>query len=273
MSWIQQNANLYTNSDAPFSLQYLNSAWYLIDNRDQSKAISFSDIFNNPVFPIDLSLTDVLVKSLSATNTVSGTHLRSETANTPSTPGHSFKAEISSGLYRESAGVLALSVLGVKIAKFDSFGITASTPYWLIVDSKASGTAAGTFTSGAWRTRDLNTTIGTNTISGSSLSTNQFTLPAGKYRISASAPTYACNNHKAKLRNITDSTDILIGTSEVSNQTFNGATRSFINGLFTITATKTFEIQHQCSSSQNFGQPSSFSVDEIYTIVELWELE
>ena len=120
MSWIQQNANLYINSDAPFSLQYIGSSWYLIDNRDQSKAIPFSDIFNNPVFSIDLSLADVLVKSLSATNAVSGAHLRSETANTPSTPGHSFKGEISSGFYRESAGVMAFSSLGNKVLNIDS---------------------------------------------------------------------------------------------------------------------------------------------------------
>lgn len=50
------------------------------------------------------------------------------------------------------------------------------------------GTHGGTFTAGAWRTRDLNTVL-TNTISGASLSNNQITLPAGKYYVEASAPT------------------------------------------------------------------------------------
>lgn len=128
MSWIKQNSNLYTHSDAPFSLQYIGSTWYLVDNRDQSKAIPFSDIFNNPAYAIDLSNQDVLVNSLSSTTTISagtvnsGTHLRSEGANTPATPGHSFKNEISSGLYRESAGVLAISVLGSKQLSIDSNG-------------------------------------------------------------------------------------------------------------------------------------------------------
>ena len=47
-------------------------------------------------------------------------------------------------------------------------------------DEKANGTQGGTFTSGSWYTRDLNTVV-TNEINGASLSSNQFTLPAGDY--------------------------------------------------------------------------------------------
>lgn len=189
-----------------------------------------------------------------------------------SSPSITFTNDTNTGIYRIGSDSVGISSNGTKIAQFDSNGITANIPYWNIVDQKTSGTAAGTFTSGAWRTRDLNTTIGSNSISGSSLSTNQFTLPSGTYRILASAPTYAVNSHKAKLRNITDSSDTIIGTSERSDQTYNGATRSFISGVFTIAAQKTFEIQHYCSTSQNFGQATSFGVVEIYTVVELWKL-
>jgi hypothetical protein len=171
-------------------------------------------------------------------------------------------------------GIAKKLYVGTDLSVGGSFTVTGgiNPPYWNIVDQKASGTAAGTFAGGGWRTRDLNTTIGSNTITGSSLSSNQFTLPAGTYRIFASAPTYAVNSHKAKLRNITDSTDTLIGTSERSDQTYNGATRSFVSGTFTIASQKTFELQHRCSSDQNFGYASSFSVNEIYSTVELWKL-
>jgi hypothetical protein len=118
MPWIKQNSNLYTHSDAPFSLQYIGSTWYLVDNRDQSKAIPFSDIFNNPAYPIDLSNQDVLVNSLSSASFVNATHLRSETANTPATPGHSFKTEINSGMYRISAGKIGFSSLGNRVGEF-----------------------------------------------------------------------------------------------------------------------------------------------------------
>ena len=156
---------------------------------------------------------------------------------------------------------------------FDSVGgIIAQQPYWNIVDQKANGTNAGSFTSGAWRTRDLNTTIGNNTITGSSLSSNQFTLPSGTYRINASSPAYGVNQHKIKLRNITDSTDVIIGSSE---NCVDVQTRSFLNGVFTISSSKTFEIQHYGNTTSNtngFGSASSFSVAEIYTQVELWKL-
>jgi hypothetical protein len=146
MTWIKQNENSYIHDNAPFTLQLIGGTWFVIDSRDQSRAIPFSDIFNNPVFPIDLSNSDVIVKtlqslgaiigasiqslgaivgdSLSITNTVSGTHLRGEGANTPSSPAHSFKNEITSGFYRKSAGVMAFSSLNNEVLTIDSIPST-----------------------------------------------------------------------------------------------------------------------------------------------------
>ena len=190
----------------------------------------------------------------------------------PTSPGISFLNEPSSGIYRISNGVLGIAIGGNKVGQIDAFGIQAMQPYWNIVDQKANGTPGGTFNSGSWQTRDLNTTIGSNTITGSSLSSNRFTLPSGTYRIFASAPTYACNLHKARLKNITDNNEPLIGTSEVSNQTYNGATRSFISGIFSIASSKTFEIQHWCQTTLSFGQAVNSGAVEIYTVVELWKV-
>ena len=64
-------------------------------------------------------------------------------------------------------------------------------------DQKTSGTEGGNFTSGAWNTRTLNTEV-TDTI-GSTLSSNQFTLPAGTYYIEASAPAYSVGRHLSRL--------------------------------------------------------------------------
>ena len=141
-------------------------------------------------------------------------------------------------------------------------------------DEKAANTASGTFTSGAFQTRTLNTSV-TNEISGASLSSNQITLPTGTYYIHATAPAYAVNLHKAILRNITDSADTIIGTSERADQSYNVMTRSFVTGRFTIAAQKTFEIQHRCSTTlatEGFGIKSSFSVVEIYTDVQIWKV-
>ena len=140
-------------------------------------------------------------------------------------------------------------------------------------DEKASGTGGGSFTSGAWRTRTLNTVM-TNEISGASLSSNQIILPSGTYYINAFATATYVNLHKAKLRNITDSTDTLIGTSEQStNELTNPSTNcSLVTGRFTITAQKTFELQHQCSATSIFGVASSFSVVEVYANVQIWKV-
>lgn len=264
MAWNLIAPNTWSNSKSPYIVKFDSiTSSFIVEDIDGKNSIPFDDIFNNPAFVPDFG-----------NNPVIGKHFRAEAANTPGTPGFSFQDDINTGFFRISSGVVGFASNGVLIATFDSNGIAANiTPqYWNIVDSKASGTGGGVFSSGSWRTRDLNTTLGTNSISGSSLASNQFTLPAGTYRIFASAPTYAVNKHKTRLRNITDSVDTLLGTSEHSDQTYNGATRSFIAGIFTISSQKTFEIQHQCQTTQNFGQASSFGVNEIYTVVELWKL-
>lgn len=135
-------------------------------------------------------------------------------------------------------------------------------------DEKAAGTNGGTFTSGAWQTRTLNTSV-TNTISGASLATNQITLPAGTYEIEARAPGLDCGNHKAKLRNITDGTDVIVGASTRSGDS-NTQMEGTVVGRFTIAASKVFELQHRCSvtkATTGFGQASNFSVTEVYAEV------
>jgi len=134
-------------------------------------------------------------------------------------------------------------------------------------DQKSSGTSAGTFTSGAWQTRTLNTEV-TDEI-GSTLSSNQFTLPAGTYEIEASAPAYSVTLHQCRLYNITDAAVTLTGTNEVSANGGYATSRSFVFGRFTIAATKTFELQHRCSvtkASDGFGGATSWGT-EIYANV------
>ena len=138
-------------------------------------------------------------------------------------------------------------------------------------DEKASGTGGGTFTSGSFQTRTLNTSV-TNEISGASLSSNQITLPSGTYFIFASAPAFRVNEHKAKLRNITDSSDTIIGSNEYAYTYADAGTRSFVIGRFTISAQKTFELQHRCSQTLTFGQAVTYSVVEVYADVQIWKV-
>ena len=142
-------------------------------------------------------------------------------------------------------------------------------------DEKPNGTPGGTFTLGAWRTRDLNT-VKTNEVSGASLGTNQITLPAGTYYIDAAAPASGVSSHKAKLYNITDGADVIFGTTELSSATaYNTASK--IYGRFTIAGPKVFEIQHIGSLTavdDGFGNGAdvTFAAIAVYTEVKIWKV-
>lgn len=147
----------------------------------------------------------------------------------------------------------------------------------VITDVKAANTDGGTFTSGAWRTRVLNT-IQTNGTSGASIASNQLTLTAGTYRINGYAPARNVFNHQTRIQNITDATTAILGgcqfTQDASGVLGIGGgvatSNSDFDGLFTIASTKVFELQHQCSVSQNtngFGVATNFGVNCVYSKV------
>ena len=145
--------------------------------------------------------------------------------------------------------------------------------YILIRDVKAAGVNGGTFTNGAWRTRDL--TEKTSDAEGyASLSANRITLAAGTYEFRISCPAYSVNGHQARLYNITDGGVVANGTSENTASAIQ--TRSFICGKFTYSSSKVFEIQHYCTStktSNGFGiYCNNGGVEEIYTIAEFWKV-
>lgn len=145
-------------------------------------------------------------------------------------------------------------------------------------DIKANNTAGGTFTSGSFQTRALNTTEG-DFLHFGSLSSNQFTLIQGVYNIEIEAPAYTTTtnigSHRAILRNITDSANDIIGmSSEITN--VNASAIAHVKGIITITSSKTFEVQHRCDATQatfGFGPNTNFSLDELFTTVKITKLD
>jgi hypothetical protein len=154
--------------------------------------------------------------------------------------------------------------------------IVLSSGYLQYRDEKAQNTTGGTFTSGAWRTRTLNTEV-TDVGGYGSLSSNQITLSSGTYKIYAIAPAYAVDRHQIRLQNVTDATTILVGTSCFSYHNSGSgfdSNLSVIQGVFTIGASKALEIQHQCQTTQSgdgLGVAANFTT-EVYTVVELWKI-
>jgi len=142
-------------------------------------------------------------------------------------------------------------------------------------DEKSAGVNAGGIASAnTFTKRTLNTTL-TNEISGASISSSVITLPAGTYYIHGLISGYACGKHKAKLRNTSDSSDTLIGSSERVDYNDVVMTKSFINGRFTIASQKNFEIQHAIETTtdaNNLGVAYNVSVVEVYTDVQIWKV-
>jgi len=145
-----------------------------------------------------------------------------------------------------------------------------------VKDEKVSGSQGGTFTSGAWRTRDLNTLTGNTDFI--SLSSNQITLEAGTYIIEGRAPSFRVDHNKTRLRNITDGSTEIVGTTARTENgvgTGNDESFSFIEGIITITSQKIFELQHQCATTNNtigFGSASGFSEIETYTTIKITKI-
>lgn len=172
---------------------------------------------------------------------------------------------------------------------FPGKGNTKST-YALLRDEKAASTQGGTFTAGDWRTRDLNTKVIDEI--GITLSSNQFTLPAGSYevfarapalfvrehKIRAYAPAYRVQRHQARLHNVTDNEALILGPTALTPS--DGASTSSnqiaeVVGQFELDESKVVELQHwaQTTSATNgfgIGTEGLLADDgEVYSTVEL----
>ena len=144
--------------------------------------------------------------------------------------------------------------------------IYGNSPTTIIQETQNNGVNANIYSSGSFVNRTLNTIV-LDTI-GVTLNSNQFTLPAGRFLILANCPAYGCNGSKAVLYNVTNASNLILGTS-----TFAGTsqTYSIISGAFTISVASTFAIQQYFSASTSSmgGIAVSAGVTEVYTQINI----
>jgi hypothetical protein len=145
-----------------------------------------------------------------------------------------------------------------------------------VQDQKAAGTQGGDFTSGAWRTRVLNTIL-VNNIAEASLGSNQITLPAGSYYAEGLGAAYIVTAHSCRLFNITDSVLIADGLSCFSNSADGySVTYSKVSSYFNLLDTKIIELQHRCNTtraSTGFGVGGITDKScEIYADLKIWKV-
>lgn len=149
----------------------------------------------------------------------------------------------------------------------------ARPDYIHIRDQKTVGTDGGTFTTGAWRERDLNTEV-SDTGGHASFDGNEIVLAAGTYRCLISVPARQVNHHIARLQNTTDAATLLVGTSALTGSGDTVMTRSFIVGRFTLAAQKNLSVQHRCQTTKadnGYGSAANQVVPETYAEVQLWK--
>ncbi|MEP6826457.1 MAG: hypothetical protein ABJA10_00115 [Aestuariivirga sp.] len=147
----------------------------------------------------------------------------------------------------------------------------APGPHVIIEDQKTSGTNGGGSISGI-QTRVLNTVVQNNG-NLASLSSNQITLSAGTYLVTAKAQANSSGSQRLALYNVTDAVVALAGLSSFS--VTSNTMEATLSGILTITAAKVFELRHFTSTSvgtTGLGSAvSNFGV-EIYSRIEITKL-
>lgn len=143
--------------------------------------------------------------------------------------------------------------------------------YTRIVDEKGPASAGGTFTSGAWRTRTLNTITDQAVFNQHTLSSNVVTIARdGVYLIRASAPAFNCDGHQTRMV-VSGNTDRR-GTSE--HAPTGVQTRSYVEYRLALSAGATIELQHRCVTTRatdGLGKAANLD-NEIYAVMEIWGL-
>ena len=148
--------------------------------------------------------------------------------------------------------------------------------YAIFQDEKASGTAGGAFTSGAWRTRDLNTTVANTDTTNITLGTNQFTLLTGSYLIRWGAIAYEVLNHQSRLYDVTGTAAVDYGSTDRCDTTGEVQTTSAGSARVTVAAspgTNIFSIEHRCdtTNADGFGKSNSYGNVQVYVTVEIFK--
>ena len=150
-------------------------------------------------------------------------------------------------------GIVDTDMLAADAVTAAKIGSKTFTSYAIIADVKASNADGGTFTTGDWRTRDLNTELA-DADGIVSISSNQFTLQAGSYLIIFSAQAHEPNSHQTRLYNVTTSANVQVGQSMYGGASHGVTTASRGVARVTISGSTVFEIQHRCASTKTtFG--------------------
>lgn len=146
--------------------------------------------------------------------------------------------------------------------------------YILLRREVGSGTNAGTFTSGSWQARLINTNVEDTQeqVLELNISTGVFKIAQGRYKVRAEAPGFDVGRHRSRLRNITAG-GAIYGTSEFTGD--NGQTVSVVKGFVDLDEDTEFILESRCQTTKantGLGFPTGFDSNaEVFEFVEFEE--
>lgn len=144
----------------------------------------------------------------------------------------------------------------------------------IIKDQKAQGTNGGTFTSGAWQERELNTLteIGDSDVS---IAANVITLLRGKYLVEIECPAFGVGAHQCRLYDNDAGAAVAYGSTENGAISGNPVhSRSKLLHILEIAGTVHYKVEHKCETTianNGFGQYGNLG-PEVYTQVKITKL-
>ena len=155
--------------------------------------------------------------------------------------------ELPAGINIPAAQLVGICTAGLTktggFGKFSSYALLAK-----VHDSGTSTTYFGAYTTGDWRTRDIDTEI-SDEDGIVTISSNQFTLQAGNYFIRFACSMYHCGKHAIRLRNITDSSTAGVGEPHYS-YTYSSMLMTTGTCRVSIDSAKVFEVQGYPSTTK-----------------------
>jgi len=165
-----------------------------------------------------------------------------------------------------SGDVLTAAQLNDVVDNFQAFAIFNET--------QATGTQGGASIASAFTKRTLNTTITHNI--GASIASSVITLLAGTYKVSCISPFYNVTGVTVRLRNTSDSTTTINGVNNYVASSSDAGCYAQFEGIFTIAATKNFEVQYLCNTAtatNGLGVAMTGSAaSEIYTQITIQQI-
>lgn len=140
-----------------------------------------------------------------------------------------------------------------------------------IIYALSSGTNGGTFTSGSWQVRPINSIIGSNTQVWLSIDTgaNTFTLASANYTMNVIASCPGVGNNQLLLYDVSNNIPLFYGLNSIGDQA------TLNTRIIVPSQGPTFSIQHQCQTTQTntgLGAANGFGGSEVYLIIHLEEI-